>query len=101
MHVTPPGGVTFHSPNDEQPVVYCCFLPSASLLPADFEFSFGQVLRIVGAGSDGSEASDANTPSDIGVQIVLNTTANFLTAITIVTVTVSGGTATGMPVSSL
>ena len=75
------------------------YLPSASLLPADFEFSFGQVSRISGAGSDGNEATDANTPSDIGVGIMLNivSTANFLSADTNVTVTVSGGTATGMP----
>ena len=70
---------------------------------ADFEFSFGQVSRLVGAGSDGNEATDGSTASDIGVQIVLNIVsgANFLTADTFVTVAVSGGTATGMPVSSL
>ena len=79
------------------------YLPSASLLPADFEFSFGQVSRLVGAGSDGNEATDGSTSSDIGVGIVLNiiSSANFLTADTNITVTVSGGTATGMPVSSL
>ena len=84
--------VIFHSHS-----VNNSYLPSASLLPADFEFSFGQVSRTMGTGRDGNEATDANTPSDIGVGIVLNTTANFLTGDTNVTVTVSGGTATGMP----
>ena len=72
-------------------------------MPADFEFSFGQVSGIVGAGSDGNEATDANTENVIGVGIVLNIVsgANFLTADTNVTIAVSGGNATGMPVSSL
>lgn len=65
--------------------IFSLFLPTA------FQFSFGPVSRI------GNEATDGISTLDIAVPVMISTNPpdSLLSAETIVTVTVTGGSATG------
>ena len=60
-------------------------------LPTAFQFSFGPVSRIGNEATDGSSTLDIAVP----VMISINPPSDLLSAETIVTVTVTGGSATG------
>ena len=62
-----------------------------SFLPAAFQISFGPVSRIGNEATDGSSTLDIQVP----VMISINPPTTLLSAETIVTTTVTGGSATG------
>ena len=64
-------------------------------MSAAFQFSFGQPSR------NGNEATDGSNPRDIQVpvEITINPPSAFLSAGTIVMVSVSGGSATCMSIN--
>ena len=83
------------------PVVCVCVFKkkkSAPLLPAAFTFSFGQVSRTGDEGTDGAPSS--TTDIQVPVEITIDPPSAFLSADTIVMVSVSGGSATGRVMDS-
>ena len=73
----------------------CIIFFSAAFVSAAFQFSFGQPSRNGNEATDGSSTMDIQVP----IEITVNPSDAFLSAGTIVMVSVSGGSATCMSIS--